>query len=163
MMGLSCAKALAPGKAKAAANTTPSSVRSHFCGAASRPTTFFRQTSPRARFIAPTSLTCVDDISVLEHVPPKLVPVGAGNVGHATVFFEEFVRHLEHRQHQPAFGRPSNMAAAGLAPDEFAGTDREPLRRTFLVDEFAFKNVGLLDLDMLVVRQRRAGRESHQG
>jgi hypothetical protein len=53
------------------------------------------------------------------------------------------------------------MAAAGLAPDEFARTDSEPLRRAFLVDELAFENVGLLDLDVLVIRQRGAGREFH--
>jgi hypothetical protein len=44
------------------------------------------------------------------------------------------------------------MAAAGLAPDELAGTDGKPLRRAFLVDELTLKNIGLLDLDVLVVR-----------
>ena len=39
MMGLLCASALAPGKAKAATNTKPSSVRSRFSCAAYRPAT----------------------------------------------------------------------------------------------------------------------------
>src|SRR5262249_24272592 len=126
MMGLPCASALAPGKAKTAANTKPSSAHGHFLRAASPPATPLRQISCCAAFIAPISLPFADDISVLEHVSPKLVPVGAGNVGHATILLEEFVRHLEHRQHQPAFRRPRNVAAAGLPPDDFAGTDREP-------------------------------------
>src|ERR1700733_3096882 len=54
------------------------------------------------------------------------------------------------------------MAAAGLAPDEFAGADGKAFGRAVLVDELAFEHVSLLDLDVLMVGQRGAGRESHQ-
>src|SRR5215472_3132564 len=54
------------------------------------------------------------------------------------------------------------MPAAGLAPDEFARTDCQPLRRTLFVDELSLKNIGLLDLDVLMIRQRRARRKFHQ-
>src|SRR5215472_17409941 len=54
------------------------------------------------------------------------------------------------------------MPAAGLAPDEFSGTDGEPVRRAFLVDELALEDIGLLDLDVLMIGQRRAGSEFHQ-
>ena len=77
-------------------------------------------------------------------------------VGDAAVLLVEFVRNLEHRQHQAAFGRPGDMPAARLAPDEFARRDLEAGGRTLLVHELAFQHEGLLDLDMLVVGQDRA-------
>ena len=54
------------------------------------------------------------------------------------------------------------MAAAGLAPDELAGTHGQPLGRAFLVDQFARDHVGLLDQHMLVVGQHGARLELHQ-
>ena len=56
----------------------------------------------------------------------------------------------------PPSGVQADMAAAGFAPDEFAGTDRQALRRALLVDQLALEHVGLLDPDVLVVGQRRA-------
>src|SRR5580698_71392 len=83
--------------------------------------------------------------SLLEHVPPKFVPIGAGNVRHAAVLLKEFIWHLKHGEHESAFGRPGDVASAGLAPDEFAGSDGQAFRRAFLVDQLAFEDVGLLD------------------
>src|SRR6202453_2227089 len=99
----------------------------------------------------------------LEDVAPKLVPGFAGKIRNAPVLLEEFVRHLEHCQHQAALGRAGNMAAGGFAPDEFTGADTEPFRWTFLIDQPALEHVSLLDLDVFVVRQHRARREAHQG
>jgi len=52
------------------------------------------------------------------------------------------------------------VAAAGLAPDELAGTDTEALGRARLVDQRAFEDIGLLDLDVLVVGENGAARTS---
>ena len=54
------------------------------------------------------------------------------------------------------------MAAAGGAPNEFAGADLEPGVGTFLVDQRAFENVGLLDQHMLMVGQLGAGLHAKQ-
>src|ERR1700734_1327968 len=85
---------------------------------------------------------------VPEHMPPKCIPVGAGNVGHPAVLFEKLVGHLKHGKHKPALGRAGDVAAAGLAPDELAGTDAQALGRTFLIDQPALEHISLLDLDM---------------
>src|SRR6202023_472877 len=69
---------------------------------------------------------------------------------------QELVGDLEDREHQPALRTPCDVAAALLAPDEFAGLALDALCRAFLVDEATLKNVGLLDVDMLVVGQHRA-------
>ena len=66
---------------------------------------------------------------------PRRVPIVAGGVDDAPVGLEELVRHLEDREHQPAFGAPGDMAAAFFPPDEFAGLAFDALRRAFLVDE----------------------------
>src|SRR2546423_8136014 len=70
-------------------------------------------------------------------LPPDLVPITTVLVGHAAIFRMEFVRDLEHRNHQPAFGRGGGVATAGLAPHELAGADGEALGRAFLVDQLA--------------------------
>src|SRR4051812_15276305 len=54
-------------------------------------------------------------------MPPRLVPVLPCGVDDAAVGFEEFVGDLEDRQHQAALRTPGDVAAALLAPDEFAG------------------------------------------
>src|SRR5216684_2359010 len=54
-------------------------------------------------------------------VPPGLVPVLARGIDDAAVGLEELVGDLEDRKHQPALGTPRDVAAAWLAPDEFAG------------------------------------------
>src|SRR5437879_2855323 len=54
------------------------------------------------------------------------------------------------------------LAAALLAPDEFAGLAFDALGRAFLVDEGTLEHVGLLDIDVLVIRQHRARRKPHQ-
>src|SRR5438093_6482210 len=92
-------------------------------------------------------------------MPPGRVPILARGIDDAAVGLEELVRHLEDREHQPAFGTPGDMAAALLAPDEFAGLAFDALRRPLLVDERAFEHVGLFDVDVLVVGQHRARRE----
>jgi hypothetical protein len=69
---------------------------------------------------------------------------------------------LEDREHQPALRTPCDVAAALFAPDEFAGLAFDALCRAFLVDQAALENVGLLDIDVLVVGQHRARREPHQ-
>src|SRR5687768_4173435 len=89
--------------------------------------------------------------SSLSGVPLGRVPILAGGVADATVGFEELVRDLEDREHQPALRTPGDMAAALLAPDEFAGLAFDALRRAFLVDKRAFEHVGLLDIDVLVI------------
>src|SRR4030088_832297 len=73
--------------------------------------------------------------SVLAGVAPGLVPVLARGIDDATVGLEELVGDLEDRQHQPALGTPGDVAAALLAPDEFAGLAFDALRRAFLVDK----------------------------
>ena len=95
-------------------------------------------------------------------VTPGFVPILARGVDNAAVGLEELVGDLENREHQPAFGTPCDVAAALLAPDEFAGLGLDALCWAFLVDEAALKNVGLLDIDVLVVGQHRARREPHQ-
>src|ERR1700722_12022529 len=90
--------------------------------------------------------------SVLENMTPERVPFGPGNIGDPTVALVKFVRHLEHGEHQTALGRAGDMAAAGLAPNELARTHAQTFRWTILVDQPAFEDLGLLDLDVLVVR-----------
>jgi hypothetical protein len=43
------------------------------------------------------------------------------------------------------------VAAALFAPDKFAGLALDALGRAFLVDQAALKDVGLLDVDVLLV------------
>src|SRR4051794_916053 len=93
---------------------------------------------------------------------PCLIPVLPRGIDDAAVGFEELVGHLEHREDQRALRAPRGMAAAGLAPDEFARRSRHARDWTFLVDETAFEHIALLDVDMLMVGQHRAGREPHQ-
>src|SRR6266851_2230401 len=95
-------------------------------------------------------------------VPPGLVPVLARGIDDAAVGLEELVGDLEDRKHQPALGTPRDVAAAWLAPDEFAGLGLDALCRAFLVDEVALQNVGLLDMDVLVVGQHRARLKSEE-
>jgi hypothetical protein len=54
------------------------------------------------------------------------------------------------------------VAAARLAPDVFPGLAFHALCRAFPVDQAALEHISLLDVDMLVVRQHRAGRKPHQ-
>src|SRR5262249_5982712 len=82
---------------------------------------------------------------------PDGFPVLPGDVGHAAVALVELIGNLEHRQHQPALGRPGDVAAAGLTPHEFAGLDLEAGGGALLVHQLAFEHIGLLDLHMLVV------------
>src|SRR3984885_6601112 len=103
-----------------------------------------------------------EDVSALAGVTPGLVPVFAVGVDDAAVGLEELVGDLEDREHQPALGTPGNVGPAGLAPDVFAGSGFDALRGAFLVDEAALENVGLLDVDVLVVGQHSAGRKPHQ-
>src|ERR1700730_17552677 len=93
---------------------------------------------------------------------PNLCPVAARDVGHAAVAFEEFVGHLEDREHQSALRAPGRVAAASWAPDEIALGYREAGVRTFAVNQLAFDHIGLLDLDVLVVGQHCARLEAHQ-
>ena len=81
----------------------------------------------------------------------------------AAVGFEELVGDLEDCEHQAALGTPGDMAAAGLAPDEFAGLAFDALCGAFLVDQRALEHIGLFDIDMLMVGQHRARRKAHQG
>src|ERR1700688_4273343 len=101
-------------------------------------------------------------VSALGGVTPGLLPVLARGIDGAAVGLEELVGDLEDREHQPALRAPRDVAAALLAPDEFAGPGLDALRRALLVDQAAFKNVGLLDIDVLVVGQYRARRKPHQ-
>ena len=99
---------------------------------------------------------------LFSRVSPGRVPILARGVDDAAIGLEELVRHLEDREHQPALRTPGDVAAALLAPDEFAGLAFDALRRAFLVDERTFQHIGLLDIDVLVVGQHRARREPHQ-
>src|SRR2546423_298131 len=81
-------------------------------------------------------------------MPPRLVPILTGGIDDAAVGFEELVRHLEDRQDQGALRAPGGMAAARLAPDEFAGLAGDPLGRAVVVDESALDDITLLDADM---------------
>src|SRR5258708_4814974 len=91
------------------------------------------------------------NVSAPGGVTPGLVPVLARGIDDAAVGLEELVGDLEDREHQPTFRTPCDVAAARLAPDEFAGLGLDALRRAFLVDKAALENVGLLDVDVLVV------------
>src|SRR6202051_609788 len=102
------------------------------------------------------------DASGLAGVTPGLVPVLARGVDDAAVGLEELVGDLEDRKHQPALWTPGDVAAALLPPDEFTGLAFDALRRPFLVDQAALEHIGLLDMDVLVVRQHGAWRKSHQ-
>src|SRR5439155_8330519 len=84
------------------------------------------------------------DWSALSRMSPGCVPIFARGIDDAAVGFEELVRHLENREHQSALRAPGDVAAALLAPDEFAGLAFDALRRAFLVDQRAFQHVGLL-------------------
>src|SRR5262249_1533604 len=88
---------------------------------------------------------------LLVHPPPHALPVLAIGAGDAAVALEELVGELEHRKHHAALGRPGDVPAAGRAPDELAGTNREASVGPFLVNEPALDHIGLLDLDVLVV------------
>src|SRR6516164_4460364 len=99
---------------------------------------------------------------LFERAAPDGFPVLPGDVGHAAVALVELIGNLEHRQHQPALGRPGDMTAADLAPREFAGLDLEAGSGTLLVHELALEHVGLLDLHMLVVGQNGSRRKAHQ-
>src|SRR5881398_1499260 len=81
-----------------------------------------------------------EPLSPLARMSPGLVPVLARGIDDAAVGLEELVGHLEDREHQPAFWTPGDMAAALLAPDEFAGLAFDALRRPLLVDERAFEH-----------------------
>src|SRR3977135_1049348 len=100
--------------------------------------------------------------SAFAGVTPGLVPILARGIDDAAVGLEELVGDLEDREHQSALRTPRDVPAALVAPDEFAGLAFDALRRAFLVDEAALENVGLLDMDVLVVRQHRTRREPHQ-
>src|SRR6267378_264121 len=93
---------------------------------------------------------------------PNLGPIAAGDISHAAVALEELVGYLEDREHEAALRAPSRVAAAGGTPDEVALGYRETGVRTFPVHQLAFEHVGLLDLDVLMVGQHRAGRKAHQ-
>src|SRR5262252_2452687 len=95
----------------------------------------------------------IDGLSGLAGVAPGLVPILAIGIDDAAISLEELVRDLEDREHQAAFRTPGDVAAVRLAPDELTGLAYDALGRTFLVDQRAFKHIGLLDIDMLVVRQ----------
>src|SRR3979411_2309295 len=60
-------------------------------------------------------------------VTPGLVPVLAGGAAAGAGALEERVGGLEDREHQPAPGTPRDVAAARLAPDEFAGPGLDAL------------------------------------
>src|SRR5258707_13703896 len=117
-----------------------------------------------AYWISPASVYSAESKRPLlpARMPPGLVPVLARGVDDAAVGFEELVGDLEDREHQPALRTPCDMAAALFAPDEFAGLALDALGRAFLVDQAAVKNVGLFDVDLLVVELHRAGGETHQ-
>src|SRR5207248_2038452 len=102
-------------------------------------------------------------VSPLPCVPPALVPILTRGIDDAAVGLKKLVRHLKDGEHQAALGTPGNVAAALLAPDEFAGLAFDAFRRAFLVDERTLEHVGLLDVDVLVVGQHRAGLKPHQG
>src|SRR5216684_5143161 len=93
---------------------------------------------------------------------PNLGPIVAGDISHAAVALEELVGDLEDREHEAALRAPSRVAAAGGTPDEIALGYCEAGVRTFAVHQLAFEHVGLLDLDVLMVGQHRAGRKAHQ-
>src|SRR3954453_7876981 len=90
-------------------------------------------------------------VSAFAGVTPGLVPVLARGIDDATVGLEELVGELEDREHQPPLGAPCDVPAALLAPDEFASFALDALRRSFLVDQAALEDVGLLDVDVLVI------------
>src|SRR3981081_776425 len=100
--------------------------------------------------------------SAFAGVTPGLVPILARGIDDAAVGLEELVGDLEDGKHQSALRTPCVCAAALLAPDELAGLAFDAFCRPFLVDEAALENVGLLDMDVLVVGQHRARREPHQ-
>jgi hypothetical protein len=89
-------------------------------------------------------------------VPPGRLPVLAAGVEHLAILLEEFVRHLEDRDHLAAIRTPGDVPAACRPPDEFPGLHLETGVGAFLVDQRSFEHVSLLDQDMLVIRQRRA-------
>src|SRR5262249_42259237 len=93
---------------------------------------------------------------------PHLRPIAARDGGGAAVGLEELVGPLEDREHQPALRAPRRVAAAGGAPDKIALRDREARVRTGAVYQLAFEHIGLLDLDVLMVGEHRAGRKAHQ-
>src|ERR1700684_540386 len=90
-------------------------------------------------------------ILLLEDMPPEAIPIGPGNVGHAAVGIEEFVRRLKHGEHQAALGCPGHVSAAWLAPDEFARPNAKAFGGPLLIYKLALEHVGLLDLDVFVV------------
>src|SRR5882757_2043678 len=98
--------------------------------------------------------------SGLPRMPPGLIPILARGVDHAAVGLEELVRHLEDRKHQAALRTPGDMAAAGLAPDEFAGAATHARGRALLVDQRPFEHKRLLDIGVFMIGQHRARRKA---
>src|SRR6202162_5641859 len=116
----------------------------------------------KSYFVAHDDLAPSEAVSALGSVTPGLVPVLARGIDDAAVGLEELVGDLEDREHQSALRTPCDVAAALLAPDEFAGLALDALGRAFLVDQAALENVGLFDVDVLVVGQHRARCKPHQ-
>src|SRR6476620_11139030 len=93
---------------------------------------------------------------------PDSLPVIAAHVGDAALLVEEFVGHLEDREHQSALRAPSHVPAADLAPDELTRPDFEPCGRPFLVDELALDPPSLLVMHVLMVGQHGADTKTQQ-
>src|SRR5258708_36102255 len=80
------------------------------------------------------------NVSAPGGVTPGLVPVLARGIDDAAVGLEELVGDLEDREHQPTFRTPCDVAAARLAPDEFARPGLDALRRALLFDNAAVED-----------------------
>src|SRR5258705_2705053 len=92
-----------------------------------------------------------EQVSLPGCMSPGLVPILARGIDDAAVGFEELVGDLEDCEHQAALGTPGDMAAAGLAPDEFAGLPFDSLFRAFLFDHPGPRHQGLFAIDHFMV------------
>src|SRR4051812_19495243 len=89
--------------------------------------------------------------SDLAGVTPGLVPILARSIDDTAIGLEKLIRDLKDREHQPALGTPCDMAAAPLAPDELTRLGLHALGRAFLIHQMTLQNIGLLDVDMLMI------------
>jgi len=68
---------------------------------------------------------------------PAFLPIIAEEVDDVSVLLEELVRHLEKRDHEPAFRRPGRVPAARRPGNVFTWSNRKPDLRTVLVFQAA--------------------------
>src|SRR5258708_11986468 len=103
-----------------------------------------------------------EQVSLPGCMTPGLVPILARGIDDAAVGLEELVGDLEDCEHQPALRTPCDVAAALLAPDEFAGLALDTPSLAFLFDHAPLELAGILDVNIPLVQHHPARLKPHQ-